>query len=94
MAQAGLVVQATSGAGRSQVEALPLAALPTAGVLWSDLNYWDAEPPHRTELRRAGHRFDDGWGMLVAQALEAFHLFTGVRLARSVAHALLPPRGA
>ncbi len=89
--EAGLVIQATSGAGRDRVEALDIRTLPS-GCLWSDLNYWDARAPHRAALRAAGCRFDDGWGMLVAQAAESFCLFTGISLSLPQAHALLPAR--
>lgn len=88
----GLVVQAVSGAGRGSVSALRLHGLTERRVLWSDLNYWDSNPPHRADLTRLGHRFDDGWGMLVAQAVEAFTLFTDIPLSLADAHALLPPR--
>ena len=88
----GLVVQAVSGAGRARISTLDLHGLTERPVLWSDLNYWDPDPPHRADLTRLGHRFDDGWGMLVAQAVEAFVLFTGIPLSLADAHALLPPR--
>ncbi len=89
--QPALVVNAVSGQGRSAVAALSTEALPER-TLWMDLNYWDAAPPHRAALNASGHHFDDGWGMLVAQAVRAFTLFTGVPLSLSKAHALLGPR--
>jgi len=87
----GLVVQATAGGGRAAVAGLPLDHLPPKAC-WVDLNYWDAEPPHRAELHRRGIRFDDGWGMLVAQAAEAFTLFTGHPLPLQRALELAGPR--
>jgi len=86
-----LVVNAVSGDGRPAVAALSIDSLPER-ALWMDLNYWDAAPPHRQALDASGHHFDDGWGMLVAQAVNAFTLFTGVRLSLHKAHDLLGPR--
>lgn len=82
----GLVVQATSGAARAAIDALDPTAVPP-GSTWVDLNYWDPDPPHRTALSSGGVHFDDGWGMLVAQAAEAFTLFTGLPLSLERAHA-------
>ena len=85
-----LVVNAVSGGGRPAVAGLSVDHLPR-GTVWSDLNYWDDNPPQRGALRASGHHFDDGWGMLVGQAVKAFTLFTGVRLSLDKAHALLGP---
>ncbi|MBO86609.1 MAG: shikimate dehydrogenase [Deltaproteobacteria bacterium] len=90
--EVGLVVQAVSGPGRVCIDALDPARLSERSVLWSDLNYWDPTPPHHARLAELGHRFDDGWGMLVGQAIGAFELFTGLQLSRLEAHALLPGR--
>jgi len=88
---AGLVIQATSGAGRAAVATLDVSRLHRP-LCWVDLNYWDQTPPLRTQLLSQGLDFDDGWGMLVAQAVEALTLFTGHRLPLAHAHSLLGPR--
>lgn len=91
VAEAGLVVQATSGGGRTLVDTLAVDTVRT-DALWVDLNYWDTAPPLLPALTARGVAFDDGWGMLVAQAVGAFTLFTGQRLSLEKAHALLGPR--
>ncbi len=82
------VVQATSGGARAALEALDPTRLSPA-CAWVDLNYWDPSPPHRDTLAARNMAFDDGHGMLIAQAVEAFTLFTGVPLSLPEARALL-----
>ena len=86
----GLVVNAVSGGGRPAVAALSVEHL-SDDTLWCDLNYWDDAPPHRDAWLAAGRAFDNGWGMLVGQAVRAFSLFTGVPLSLARAHTLLGP---
>ena len=85
------MVNAVSGGGRGAVDALSVDHLPS-DALWCDLNYWDPRPPRRAVWEASGRRFDDGWGMLVGQAVLAFTLFTGVPLSLAEAHALLGSR--
>lgn len=74
---ADVVVQATSGAGRARVAGFDPSAVPASAV-WSELNYWDADPPLATALRARGVRFQDGRAMLAHQAARAFRHFTGI----------------
>lgn len=71
----GLVAVCVSGPGRAAVRALSIEGLPDDAV-WCDLNYWDADPPHRAEL---SGRFLGGLPMLAHQAARSFHRWTGVR---------------
>lgn len=71
---AGLVVVAVSAPGRDAIRALDPAPVPS-DACWCDLNYWDADPPHRATL---GARFVDGRGMLIHQAALAFERWTGI----------------
>ena len=71
-----LVINATSGAARDAIQALPTEGL-SPRATWIDLNYWDARPPHLAGLRGEGHRTQTGHAMLLHQAARAFELFTG-----------------
>lgn len=86
---AGLVVVAVSGGGHASISSLDPTLLPV-GATWADLNYWQAQPPLREEAQAHGLIFDDGWGMLVAQAVEALRLFVGLSLSLDAAHAQAP----
>ncbi len=77
LARAGLVVQATSGAGASAVAALPIERV-SPDALWCDLNYWMDAPPAWDGLAARGVATQDGSMMLRRQAARAFHLWTGV----------------
>ncbi len=73
-----LIVNATTGPAASLVEALPIDALRDTAI-WSDVNYWQRDPPRLAACAARGLRTQDGWPMLVLQAARAFELFTGLR---------------
>ncbi len=70
---ARLVVQACTQIHENiAVERLPEDAL------WVDLNYWDPSPPFVSRL--GTRRVQRGGEMLLAQAVRAFYLFTGIEV--------------
>lgn len=71
-----LVINATSLAHRGLYPPLP-AALFTSRSLCYDLNYGAAAKPLREHCESRGIRYQDGLGMLVAQAAASFTLWTG-----------------
>jgi shikimate dehydrogenase len=73
-----LVINATSLGHRG--EAPPLtASLFAAGALCYDMNYFKASRPLMALVESIGQRYVDGLGMLVEQAAESFHIWTGKR---------------
>ena len=70
------VVNCTAGPGAAAVSALDVAPLP-AGAVWTDANYWMADPPQLAACARRGLRIQRGVGMLIHQGALSFALFTG-----------------
>jgi shikimate dehydrogenase len=74
---ADLVVNCTSGEAVSAVAALDVTGL-RRGSVWTDANYWMADPPQLTACAGRGVRIQRGIGMLIHQGALSFGLFTGV----------------
>ena len=72
-----LVVNCTSGGATAAVAAFDVGGL-RPGSVWTDANYWMADPPQLVACAGRGVRIQRGIGMLVHQGAESFHLFTGV----------------
>lgn len=70
-AGADLVVRCTGGDGDATRALDPLRF---GGETWVDVNYWDADPPHRDAL---GLRFEGGLGMLAFQGARALSRWIG-----------------
>lgn len=75
-AAADLVVNCTSGPAAPTVAALDLRAL-RPGAVWTDANYWMADPPQLTACVARGVRIQRGIGMLMHQGALSFRYFTG-----------------
>lgn len=71
-----LVVNCLSGAGVPAVLGFPVAHLPR-GAVWTDANYWMADPPLFSACAAHGVRIQRGIGMLMHQGARSFELFTG-----------------
>jgi shikimate dehydrogenase len=71
-----LVVNCTSGDGAT-VGALDIGGL-RSGSVWTDANYWMADPPQLVACARQGVRIQRGIGMLMHQGALSFEHFTGV----------------
>jgi shikimate dehydrogenase len=71
-----LVVNCLSGAGVPAVLGFPVAHL-AAGAVWTDANYWMADPPLFAACAARGVRIQRGIGMLMHQGARSFELFTG-----------------
>lgn len=71
-----LVVNCLSGAGVPAVLAFPVAHL-APGAVWTDANYWMADPPLFAACAARGVRIQRGIGMLMHQGARSFELFTG-----------------
>jgi shikimate dehydrogenase len=71
-----LVVNCTSGEGAARVAALDVGGLPQHAV-WTDANYWMADPPQLASCARRGIRIQRGIGMLMHQGALSYELFTG-----------------
>ncbi len=74
---ADLVVNCTSGDAVPAVAALDVSGL-RRGAVWTDANYWMADPPQLTACVARGVRIQRGIGMLMHQGALSFALFTGV----------------
>lgn len=72
-----LVVNCVSGPGAASVAALPIDAL-RPGAVWTDANYWMADPPQLAACAARGVRIQPGIGMLLSQGALSFELFTGL----------------
>ena len=72
-----LVVNCVAGPGAPAVAALPVDAL-QPGSVWTDANYWMADPPRLAACAAHGVRIQRGIGMLLHQGARSFRLFTGV----------------
>jgi shikimate dehydrogenase len=72
-----LVVNCLSGGGVDAVAALDVGGL-AKGAVWTDANYWMADPPALVACAGRGVRIQRGIGMLMHQGALSFELFTGV----------------
>ncbi len=75
-ARADLVVNCTAGGADALIASFDPWAL-RDGAIWSDLNYWSADPPLLQLHRDRRLPVQDGRMMLVCQALLAFQAATG-----------------
>ncbi len=73
----GVVVNCLSGEGMPALRALSVDHLP-AGAVWTDANYWMADPPQLVACAARGVRIQRGIGMLMHQGALSFELFTQV----------------
>jgi shikimate dehydrogenase len=74
-----LVINATSASLKGEVPPIPARAI-GAGTACYDMAYGVGETPFTQWARDHGAKVTaQGWGMLVEQAAEAFHLWRGVR---------------
>jgi shikimate dehydrogenase len=74
-----LIVNATSASLRGEVPLIPIDTVGPATTCY-DMAYGTGETPFVAWARRLGAaRAEQGWGMLVEQAAEAFELWRGVR---------------
>jgi shikimate dehydrogenase len=73
-----LLINATSMGHLGAAPAIEPVWLAPGGLCY-DLNYGKAAEPLRQVCARAGLRYSDGLGMLVAQAARSFELWTGRR---------------
>jgi shikimate dehydrogenase len=74
-----LVVNATSASLRGEVPLIPIGVVDSMTVCY-DMAYGIGDTPFVAWARRLGAgRAEQGWGMLVEQAAEAFELWRGVR---------------
>ncbi|MES2638915.1 MAG: shikimate dehydrogenase [Myxococcota bacterium] len=74
---AELVINCTSGDATPAVAALDIRGLPR-GAVWTDANYWMADPPQLVACAARGVRIQRGIGMLMHQGALSFALFTEV----------------
>ncbi|MDP2311259.1 MAG: shikimate dehydrogenase [Pseudomonadota bacterium] len=72
-----LVVNCTSGEAVPAVSALDIRGL-ARGTVWTDANYWMAEPPQLVACAAHGVRIQRGIGMLMHQGALSFALFTAM----------------
>lgn len=72
-----IVVNCLSGPGAPAARALDIRNVQTGGV-WTDANYWMADPPQLAACAVRGVRIQRGIGMLMHQGALSFGLFTGV----------------
>jgi shikimate dehydrogenase len=74
-----VVINATSASLTGEVPAIPASAI-TPDTVCYDMAYGRSETPFLRWARDQGcARAIQGWGMLVEQAAESFHLWRGVR---------------
>ncbi len=74
-----LVVNATSASLRGEVPVIPIGVVDSMTTCY-DMAYGVGDTAFVTWARRLGAgRAEQGWGMLVEQAAEAFHLWRGIR---------------
>lgn len=76
---ADLVVNCTAGEAAPLVGTLDVRAL-RPGSVWTDVNYWMADPPRLAACVSHGVRIQRGIGMLIHQGALSFRLFTGVEV--------------
>ncbi len=82
------VVNCTSGGAAPRVETFPVEGLPD-GALWSDVNYWMADPPRLAACARRGLRIQRGIGMLIHQGALSFQHFTGCEVSHETLRGVL-----
>lgn len=82
------VVNCTSGGAAPFLDTFPVDDLPP-GSLWSDVNYWMADPPRLAACARRGLRIQRGIGMLIHQGALSFEHFTGVRVSHETLRGVL-----
>jgi shikimate dehydrogenase len=74
-----LIINATSASLRGEVPLIPISVVDSMTVCY-DMAYGVGDTPFVTWAKRLGAaRAEQGWGMLVEQAAEAFELWRGVR---------------
>lgn len=74
-----LIINATSASLTGEVPAVPVTAVDVRTTCY-DMAYGVGDTPFTSWARTAGAgRVEQGWGMLVEQAAEAFRLWRGVR---------------
>lgn len=73
---ADLVVNCTSGDATKAVANLDISQI-RPGAVWTDANYWMADPPQLAACAARGVRIQRGIGMLMHQGALSFALFTG-----------------
>ncbi len=74
-----LIINATSASLTGEVPAIPMSAIDARSTCY-DMAYGVGDTPFTAWARAAGAgRVEQGWGMLVEQAAEAFRLWRGVR---------------
>ncbi len=74
-----LVVNCTSGEAVPAVAALDVTGL-RRGAVWTDANYWMADPPQLVACAGRGVRIQRGIGMLMHQGALSFARFTSIRV--------------
>lgn len=72
-----VVVNCLSGPGAPAAGQLDVQHLAAGGV-WTDANYWMADPPQLAACAARGLRIQRGIGMLMHQGALSFGLFTGI----------------
>jgi len=89
-----LIVNATSASLRGEVPLIPIDTVGPATTCY-DMAYGAGDTPFVAWARRLGAaRAEQGWGMLVEQAAEAFELWRGVRPVTAPVLAALRSRSA
>lgn len=83
-----LVASCLSGAGVPAVLGFPVEGL-AAGAVWTDANYWMADPPLLAACAARGVRIQRGIGMLLHQGARSFELFTGHRVSSDTVRGVL-----
>ncbi|MFZ5475327.1 MAG: shikimate dehydrogenase [Myxococcota bacterium] len=83
-----LVVNCTSGGAAPMVAGLSIEGL-RPGAVWTDANYWMADPPQLATCARRGVRIQRGIGMLLHQGALSFELFTGLRVGSEAVRGVL-----
>ncbi|GDX82305.1 shikimate dehydrogenase [Deltaproteobacteria bacterium] len=83
-----LVVNCLSGAGVPAVLGFPVDGL-APGAVWTDANYWMADPPLLSACAARGVRIQRGIGMLLHQGARSFELFTGHRVSSDTVRGVL-----
>jgi shikimate dehydrogenase len=89
-----LIVNATAASLHGEVPLIPIDVVDSRTTCY-DMAYGVGDTPFMTWAKRLGAaRAEQGWGMLVEQAAEAFHLWRGVRPATAPVLEVLRTRAA